>query len=1006
MKPQENPSFCGFIFFKMGTFFHFIHFLLGSLFLTWSFSTPEGKNYKKSMTNHSPDAPIAFHTITDDPMDVKMYTLSNGMKLFLSVNTDEPRVFTNIAVRAGSKHDPEETTGLAHYLEHMLFKGTSRIASLDWDKEKVLLEKISDLYEQHRFEKDPEKRQAIYAEIDRVSGEAASYVAANEYDKMVSSLGAKHTNAYTWVEQTVYVNDIPSNELERWMKLESERFKMCALRLFHTELETVYEEFNITQDNDFRKVYKAVSETLFPTHPYGTHMTIGKSEHLKNPSHVKIKEFFSTYYVPNNMAVVLAGDFDPDQAVAFAEKYFGSYQTRPLPPFTYEPQPEIKESIQKEVLGQEAAFVEISWRFDGANTDDTLMLNLLRSILYNRRAGVIDLNLIQKQRLLEANASLTTFEDYSIFRLYGKAREGQTLETVKQLLLEQIETIKNGDFEDWLPEAVIKDIKLARMRRLESNPGRVSAMTNYFILGMPWEKYVVQLEEMAKIDKAQIIQYAKKHLKDNFVCIFKRTGEDPKVVKVEKPEITPVSVNRTAISEYARDFLTEKPPRLKPVFLDYEKLIHTQTLDKNIPLDYIHNSNNPTFVLDYILEMGKHHDPILALAISYLPYLGTDQYSPEALKQEFFRLGLAFNVSVANERMYVTLSGLDESFEEGVQLFEHLLENVEGNAKALENLVADILTKRHNATKDKRVILRKAMFNYAKYGEKSPFTDILSEEALRKFQPGELVARIKTLNHFEHRIFYYGSLAQNQVAKTLSRLHKTPGTLKPIGDPVRYPELDMEQNKVLFLDFPMVQAELLWLSRGTPHFHLEEYIMAGLYNAYFGSGLSSIVFQEIRESKALAYAVYAHYSSPNYQDKSHYLQAYVGTQTDKIQDAVPTMMGIIDEMPLSESQIHHARESIARKIESTRIIKDDIYWNYRFAKQRGLDHDVRKDVYERMQNVSPRELQDFQKKYVKGRMYTLLVLGSKDRIDMEYLQSIGPITELSLSDVFGFEVKS
>ncbi|MBK7409467.1 MAG: insulinase family protein [Saprospirales bacterium] len=956
------------------------------------------------MTSNVPTAPIEFNRVPGDPMDVKMYTLSNGMKLFLSVNPDEPRIFTNIAVRAGSKHDPAETTGLAHYLEHMLFKGTSRIASLDWEKEKVLLQQISDLYEQHRAEKDPNKRKAIYAEIDRVSGEAAVYAAANEYDKMVSAMGAKGTNAYTWVEQTVYVNDIPSNELERWMELESERFSKCVLRLFHTELETVYEEFNISQDSDFRKVYKAVGETLFPTHPYGTQMTIGTGEHLKNPSHVKIQAYFQTHYVPNNMALVLAGDFDPEQAVLLAEKHFGRNASKPVPPFHYDPQPEITEPIYKEVFGQEAAFVEISWRFDGANTDDALMLSLLRSILFNRRAGIMDLQLMQKQQLLEASASSTTYEDYSIFRLYGKPREGQTLKEVEQLLLDQVEALKNGNFEDWLIEAVIKDFKLSEMRRNESNPGRVSVMTNSFILGVPWEKYVTQFEEMAGIGKAETIQYAKEHLKNNFVCIYKRTGEDPHVLKVDKPAITPVPVNRSAISKFAENFLKQESPRLEPVFLNYEEQIQTQALAGGIPIDYIHNPTNPTFVLDYIVEMGKNHDPILAMAISYLPYLGTDQYSPEKLRQEFFRLGLAFNVSVAHDRMYVTLSGLDESLEEGVKLFEHLLENVKGDPGTLQNLVADILVKRANAPKDKQVILRQAMFNYAKHGEKNPFTDNIPEETLKALQPDELVKRIQALTSFEHRVFYFGSLEKNQVADVLTRLHKTPPTLLPIAAPVKYPELDMEQTQVLFVDFPMVQAEMLWLSKGTPYFNLEENIMANLYNEYFGSGLSSIVFQEIRESKALAYSAYAAYTSPAYQDMSHYLQAYIGTQPDKIQDAVPAMMGIIEEMPISESQIENARQSILRKIETGRIIKDDIYWNYRFAQQRGLDHDLRKDLYERMQAITPQDLLAFQRKYVQGRNYTLLVLGSKDHVDMDYLKSIGPVRELTLTEIFGFEV--
>jgi predicted Zn-dependent peptidase len=702
---------------------------------------------------------------------------------------------------------------------------------------------------------------------------------------------------------------------------------------------------------------------------------------------------------------VLAGDLDPDKTALLAEKYFGGYSSKPVPPFNFEPQPVLAGPIHKDVFGQEAAYVELHWRFDGVNSNDALMLSLLRGLLYNRRAGLLDLNLLQKQQVLEANASSTIMEDYSAFRLYAKPREGQTLEEAEKLLLQQVEALKNGEFEEWLIEAVIKDFKLSEMRRNESNPGRVSAMTNAFILGLPWEKYVKQFDEMAGISKAEVVQFAKDKLRNNYLCIYKRTGDDPNVLKMEKPAITPVSVNRTASSGFAEAFVNKEAPRLQPVFLDYKNQIRTQDLGKGVSLDYIFNPTNPTFSLNYIVEMGRNNDPILALAISYLPYLGTDQFSSEQLKQEFFRLGLAFNVSVSNERMYVSLSGLDESFEAGVKLFEHVLANVKGDEEALKNLVADILVKRVNSTKDKRVILRQAMFNYARYGEKNPFTDIIPEETLKGIRSEELVERIKSLTGFEHRVFYFGSLDQNQVAGVLNRHHKTPPKLQPIGEAVQYPEQDQAQTEVLFVDFPMVQAEILWLSKGTPNFNLEEFVMANLYNEYFGSGLSSIVFQEIRESKALAYSAYAAYTSPAFEDQAHYIQAYVGTQVDKLADAVPAMVDIVENMPVSEAQIENARQAILRKIETERVIKDDIYWSYRFAKQRGLDRDVRQDVYQRMQSISPQDLIKFQQENVKGRKYTLLVMGSKDRVDMDFLRSIGPVKEMNLSEIFGFEVK-
>ncbi|MBI1224450.1 MAG: insulinase family protein [Bacteroidetes bacterium] len=941
-----------------------------------------------------------YESVPGDPLGVKIYTLKNGMKLYMSINDAEPRIQTNIPVRAGSKNDPSETTGLAHYLEHMMFKGTHNIGALDWPQEEQLLDKISDLYEQHRFETDPEKRKAIYAEIDATSNAAAKLVAANEYDKMVSSLGARGTNAYTWVEQTVYVNDIPSNELERWMRLESERFHEVVLRLFHTELEAVYEEFNINQDRDFRKVSAAINEALYPTHPYGTQTTIGKGEHLKNPSHVKIHEFFDTYYKPNNMAIVLAGDFKPDEAVALAEKYFGNYQPAPIPPFKAAPQPELTQVVRKEVLGQEAAYVNMAWKAGGANTADADYLTMISRLMFNGRAGLIDLDLLQKQQVLEARASLTSMADYSTFQLYGKPREGQTLEDVEQLLIAELEKIKKGQFDEWLLGACIKSLKLSEIRANESNNARAGQMTDAFILGTKWADYVNRYARLEKLTKADIVRWANQHFSNNYVVVYKRNGTDPNVLKVDKPAITAVSVNREKSSDFTEKFLSKESPRLQPQFLDYDKEIQTVKLASGVEMDYIKNKSNPTFVLDYIVEMGKNSDKELAMAINYLPYLGTDKYSADQLKEEFFKLGVDFSVNVSDDRAYVTLSGLDESLEEGIKLFEHILANVKGDDKALAGLVADELLRRDNDKKNKTTVLRSAMASYARYGKESPFTNELTPSELNALKPDALVAKIKGLSSYDHRVFYYGSKEKSQASALLDKYHKV-GKLKPVVPAKKFEELATNQNEVIFVDFPMVQAEIMLVSKGTEKFNLDEYVMSELYNTYFGSGLSSIVFQEIRESRALAYSANVGFGSPTKADQAHYLRAYVGTQADKMPDAIKAMNEIVENMPVSENQIAQAIESIEKKIETSRITKDGIYWNYRLAKDRGFDRDIRKDVYDRMKIATAADLKAFQEKYVKGRHYTYLVLGSKESVNMDYLKSIGKVTELSLDEVFG-----
>ncbi len=954
----------------------------------------------------TPDVKYDYETVPGDPLGVKIYTLKNGMKLYMSVNKKEPRIQTNIAVRAGSKHDPADATGLAHYLEHMMFKGTSNIASLDWEKESVLLDEISNLYEKHRSETDPEKRKEIYAEIDRVSGEAATYVAANEYDKMVSSLGAKGTNAYTWVEQTVYVNDIPSNELDRWMKLESERFEECVLRLFHTELEAVYEEFNINQDRDFRKSNGKLREVLFPSHPYGTQSTIGKGEHLKNPSHVKIQEYFDKYYVPNNMAIVVAGDFDPDEMVAMTEKYFGDYKAQDMDRPKFENQPELTERVKHTVYGTQEPYIDMAWKLNGAGSDDPFMIQLITQILYNRKAGLLDLNINKKQKMLESDAWGWYYEDYSVFGMFGKPRQGQSMEEVEKLLLAELDKLKKGEFEEWLMEAAIKNLKLNEIRGNESNGARVGAMTNSFILGTNWGDYVDRFEKMSSISKEDVVAFANKHLRrDNFVVVYKESGEDKEVMKVDKPSITPVKLNRENGSDFANKFLAEETPSLTPQFVDYGKEISRTKLPNGVGLDYLKNEANEIFSLIYVLEMGKRHDKKLPMAVNYLPYMGTDKYSAEELQEEFFKLGLSFSVNAGTDRSYVVLTGLEESLEQGIKLFEDLLANAKGSQETLDNVVADMMVRRENAKKDKNVIRRSAMGSFARYGADNPYTDQLSEAELKALKPAELEVKIRSLTSYEHDVFYYGTKSKAEISKILMENHKVPGALRPIPAGKEYAEKGGVGKKVYFVEFPMVQAEVLMMSKGSENFSEDEYVMAELYNNYFGFGLSSIMFQEIRESRALAYSTYAYYGSPSKKDKAHFMQAYVGTQANKLKDAVGAVREIVNDMPVAEEQIDNARNSLLKQIESERVNGSSKYWAMKSAMERGYDKDMRQMVYEKMKTVTPAELLAFQDKHVKGRDFVILVLGEEKNIgkdNMEYLKSLGEIEYLTLEQLFGY----
>ena len=353
-----------------------------------------------------------YVSVPGDPMQTRIYTLDNGLKVYLSVNKETPRITAHVAVNTGSRNDPAETTGLAHYLEHLMFKGTKQFGTTNYEAEAPLLQKISNLYEEYRTLKNPSERKAKYHEIDSVSQLAAQYNIPNEYDKMMSMIGSLGTNAYTSYDVTCYVENIPSNEIERWAMLQADRFQNMVMRGFHTELEAVYEEKNISMTKDSRKAIEALLSKLFPSHSYGTQTTIGTQEHLKNPSQVNIRAYYDKYYRPNNVAICMAGDLDYDNTIAILEKYFGSWQPgNDIQPRQFPVQPTIVAPQDTTVLGLETENIMLGWRLNGAASLQNDTITMLDMLLSNGDVGLIDLDINQKIRCLGAGSGIWELKD-------------------------------------------------------------------------------------------------------------------------------------------------------------------------------------------------------------------------------------------------------------------------------------------------------------------------------------------------------------------------------------------------------------------------------------------------------------------------------------------------------------------------------------------------------------------------------------------------------------------
>lgn len=944
-----------------------------------------------------------YKTYPNDPLNVREYTLDNGLKVFLSVYKDAPRIQTYIAVRAGSKNDPKETTGLAHYLEHMLFKGSHQLGTTDWEKEKVYIQQIENLYEVYRRTTDEAQRAKIYHQIDSISYIASTIAIANEYDKSMTAIGSEGTNAFTSNDYTMYVENIPANQIEQWAKVQGDRFPNLVLRLFHTELEAVYEEKNIGMAQDNRRVNETMMAALFPNHPYGQQTTIGTIEHLKNPSMKNIREYHAAYYVPNNMCVAMAGDFDPDQAIAIIDKYFGNWKPGTVPSFTKVKEQPITSPIIRLVNGQDPASLTIAFRIEEGNgSRDALLAQAMEMVLNNGSCGLIDLNLNQKQLCLGAYAGTYTLNDYAAFMLGGRPTQGQSLGQLRDLLLGQLDLLKAGKFDESLIEASINQLKLQIMKQAESNNSRASQMAYAFVEHRNWGDVCNEINELAKITKKDIVDFANRICKDNnYVIVYKQQDTPDPVTKVQKPAITPIFVSRDNESPFLASIKADaaKAKPIQPQFVNFKKDLQKGKTQNGSEVLYVQNKENGTFNLQYRFEFGSTADKTIDLASDLVDYLNTEKHTAEQLQEEFYRLACSWGISVGGRTVTVSISGLAENMEKAMALVEEVMATCQPNDEALQMLVERAIKGRTDNKTNQRAAFR-ALNTYGIYGEDYIKETNESDAELRAYTAKQLTDALHGLFQYKHRVLYYGPLTLKEAAAAVDRIHRVKPTKDVPANKVYQPQA-VNENTVLFVDYNAKNTYVTEYFRGE-HFNTAMVPGMNLFNEYFGGSMNAIVFQEMREKRSLAYSASSHYTYGTDKDGYFYNSANVITQNDKLLDALNAYEELFDEMPQAEANFKLAKDALIAGSRTARTTKMGIINAYLNCEQMGWKEPLRKQNFQAYQKMTMGDLVSFQKQHIKGQKKAYLILGKESEMDFDALSKFGKVKKLSLDEIFGF----
>ena len=944
-----------------------------------------------------------YETVKGDPMKVKIYTLDNGLKVYMSVNKEQPKLQTYIAVRNGGKNDPSDNTGLAHYLEHIMFKGTESFGTSDYAAEKPLLDQIEEQFNIYRTKTDPQERLAIYHIIDSLSYAASEIAIPNEYDKLMSMIGSQGTNAFTSEDMTCYQENIPSNQIDNWARIQADRFRNLVIRGFHTELEAVYEEYNMYLNEDAENAIYAMDSVLYKHHPYGLQQVIGTQEHLKNPSISAIKKQKSTMYVPNNIAICVSGDFDPDEFVAVIEKYFGSWEPNPaIPEFKYEPEDVLTSAVERHVYGNEADFLLFGWRTPGEKDEESEIGSIVSSILTNGKAGLIDLDLNQQQKVLYAGSQIYDRMDYSDFLIQGYPKDGQSMDEVRALILDEVAKLRTGDFDESLIEAAIANIKLSKMRQLESNSSRAMMMVNSFIKKSDWADEVHVLDRLAKITKSDVVEWADKYLSDNsYVVVYKHQGVNPKNNKIIAPAITPIATNRDKQSAFLTEISETEVTPIEPVFVDYEKDLSKSEFSKGIEMLYKKNDNNDIVNVTFRFDMGLSTDPALSFAFDYLSYLGTPTRSAEELALEEYIIAGNHRFIVNDNTMTVSVNGLAENLGQMLDIAEDLMLNAVPDEAILENLKQDELMSRQ-MNKANQNSCSSALNRYIIYGPEYVKSVTLSDEQVMALTSDQLLGMVKSILNKEHTVLYYGPQDEAQAKSVIAEHHKCSDNLEKLAK--KYTKKQIVDKSLVFIaPYDSRQFNYIQYSDRGETFSMDDVPAIELFNEYFGGGMNTIVFQEMREARALAYSAGAYLSSPSYLDDTYCFYARIGSQNDKLKAAVEAFDLIINDMPQSDKSFEIAKTGLESVLRTSRTTGMSVLNSYLNAQELGLSEPLAKKVYDNLADMTMEDLVACQQKWIKGRTYIYGILGDAKDLDIKFLKSLGKVEQVSLDEIFGYK---
>ena len=947
-------------------------------------------------------AVVLTSLVVNAQLQVKELKLSNGMSVWLNEDHSQPKVFGAVVVKAGAKDCPN--TGIAHYFEHIMFKGTDRLGTIDYQAEKPWLDSISAQYDFLSQTKDEAERTLIQQHINELSLKAADYMIPNEFNRLISKYGGSGLNAGTSYDLTFYYNLFMPQFMEHWCWLNSERLMHPVFRGFQGELENVYEEKNRSSDKMTGDLQEKIFGNVFKTQPYA-YPIIGSTENLKNPRLSDMEAFYKKYYVASNMCLVLCGDITPDSTLtALLEQTFGRVQTGPVPQRGYSPMPDIQADERYEVklpiplFGMEAMVYKSPTEYE----PDAMALDIVNKLLFNGKAGLLD-SLKNEHKVMLAAAFSVGLDDAAgsaviiVPKLFGK------MKTAEERVKEQMQKIMNGEFSDEQLEALKRELVMEAQQQLETISKRAQLLVMIYSKGKTWQDVLAKIENIKKVTRADVIAAAKKYYDANYITLSKKYGIPDKET-LKQPGYKPiVPKNMDAKSAFAQQLeqIPVKPAAIRTV--DFEKDVTIQKLNDHATLYYKENPINDIFTFTLRYKDGKLHTPKLDVLAGYLSELGTDSLKKQQFEQAWQRLGTTMEVGVGEDTFKFELTGPDAQLVPSLRLLAHFLRSAKGDDDALDEAKDADKVDRKSFGKQKDDVL-KPMLHRILYGQKSSFLTQLSKKEIKALKSDELLSLFRELQQYDCELFYCGRQPLEYVATQSQHALPLAQCTKPQADTFR-PLQQYSEPTVYFYNVPKSrQNYVVSYDAVSPLPTAGQRVKFKVLDEYFGGGMSSVLFQNVREFRSLAYSTGGRSFTTSLAQHPQATLGYItatGTQADKTLEALTTIDSLLHYMPMKEENLDAARQSVISDIQNDYPTFRNMASYVANQRMEGYATDPNEEVARLLPSVTTQDIVQFHQQHIannKNRVW--LIIGDKKLTDMKALARFGKVVELKKEDVY------